>query len=74
VVDYAEGGSGQVTMHEAFIYVFDAASMWSALTTFLFNHPGGVLAKPASVYIYIFLAKSDEDEGIPITAPYDDRA
>ncbi|KAI4728738.1 hypothetical protein E4T49_03520 [Aureobasidium sp. EXF-10728] len=72
VVEYAQGGNGQITTHEVFVYVFDAALMWLAMTAFLVVHPGRLLKKAAKVKEG--LAKSQNEEGIPMTAQYDSRA
>lgn len=72
VIEYAEGGDGQITTHEVFVYVFDAALMWLGLTAFLVVHPGRLLKKAANVKEV--LAKGRDEEGILTTAQYDSKA
>ncbi|OCF42812.1 hypothetical protein I317_03414 [Kwoniella heveanensis CBS 569] len=40
VIEYAQGGKGQIIKNEVYVYVFDAALMWAAMTVFVFVHPG----------------------------------
>lgn len=42
VVEYLQGYSGYIITHEAFLYVFDALLMFSAMVTMLWIHPGEV--------------------------------
>lgn len=68
VVEYAEGGDGQITTHEVFVYVFDAALMWLGMTAFLIVHPGRLLEQAATVKEV--LAKGRDEAGIPLSAQY----
>jgi hypothetical protein len=42
VVEYAQGESGFIMQHEAFIYVFDGLLMFAVMTIFLMIHPSEV--------------------------------
>ncbi|KAI9685639.1 MAG: hypothetical protein M1820_010767 [Bogoriella megaspora] len=65
VIEYAEGGKGQVTTHEVFVYLFDAALMWMAMAVFVIIHPGTLLKQARRVTE--LLAKNAE-ESKPIIA------
>ncbi|WVF71661.1 hypothetical protein IAT40_006469 [Kwoniella sp. CBS 6097] len=43
VIEYAQGGQGNITTHEVYVYVFDAALMWASMTVFVVVHPGKLL-------------------------------
>ncbi|ETS80445.1 hypothetical protein PFICI_07974 [Pestalotiopsis fici W106-1] len=42
-IEYLQGDGGFVISHEIFIYVFDAAIMWSVMMIYLIIHPGRLI-------------------------------
>lgn len=45
IAEYIQGADGFVMSHEVFIYLFDAALMWLAITIFVVVHPGKLIKK-----------------------------
>lgn len=45
IAEYIQGADGFVMSHEVFIYLFDAALMWLAITIFVVVHPGKLFKK-----------------------------
>lgn len=43
IAEYIQGPKGFVMSHEVFIYLFDAALMWLAISIFLVIHPGRLI-------------------------------
>lgn len=64
MIEYAEGGQGQVSTHEVFVYIFDGALMWTAMAVLVPIHPGRLLKQAKRVAEA--LAKDAEDR-MPMT-------
>jgi hypothetical protein len=44
VVEYAQGTTGYIMVHEYFLYIFDALVMWAAMVVMNWIHPSEVAA------------------------------
>jgi hypothetical protein len=51
IAEYGEGGKGQISTHEAFVYVFDGTLMWVAAAAFLVVHPGRLILRARRVSV-----------------------
>lgn len=49
IAEYIQGPNGFVMSHEVFIYLFDAALMWLAMSVFLVIHPGKLVKRARRV-------------------------
>lgn len=70
IIEYAEGSKGHILTHEVYVYIFDAALMWLAMTGLLFVHPGKLLKQAKRVGEAL---EKDAEEWVPMTARHSGR-
>lgn len=65
IIEFAQGNSGYVISHEAFLYVFDAAMMFLVMIVMNLYHPSVVLcSSEAPIYAETKTARTESDETI----------